>query len=157
MIVLLMGPAASGKTTIGLGLASKLGWTFLDADDLHPRANVDKMQRGEALTDEDRAPWLARVRARIDELHAQGKDAVVAASALRQSYRDELGADRVVLLDVPPDVLASRLSKRTGHFFPPALLASQLATLERPGDAIVIDATQPPDDVVAAIEAALAE
>lgn len=155
MIVLLMGPAGSGKTTIGLALAAALGWSFVDADDLHPRANVDKMRRGEPLTDEDRAPWLERVHEKVEALRAAGDDAVIACSALREIYRERLAPDRLVLLDVPPEVLASRLARRTGHFFPKELLASQLATLEAPAGAIVVDATRPVDDVVHAIRAAL--
>jgi gluconokinase len=147
MIVVVMGVAGAGKTTVGRALAAALGWSFLDADDLQPPANVDKMRRGEPLDDADRSPWLARVAA---ELRARD-DVVVACSALRAAYRDALRVRpevRFVYLKVPEAVLAARLAERRGHYMPPSLLRSQLDTLEEPGDAIVVDATQPVAEIV---------
>ena len=152
--VFLVGFMGSGKTTVGRALAAALGWPFVDADELHPAANVAKMARGEPLDDADRAPWLAAVAARMRQLD----DGVVACSALRQSYRQVLRVRddvRFALLDVPRAVLEERMARRRGHFMPPSLLASQLATLERPTDALIVDGAQPVEAQVAAIRAAL--
>jgi gluconokinase len=154
MIVVVMGVSGAGKTTVGEALARALGWPFVEADELHPAANVDKMRRGEPLDDADRAPWLAAVAARMRALD----DGVVACSALRERYRAALRVRpdvRFAFLDVPRDVLAERLAQRRGHFMPPSLLPSQLATLERPDDALVVDGTEPVAAQVAAIRAAL--
>ena len=154
MIVVVMGVSGAGKTTIGQALAAALGWPFVEADDLHPPANVAKMARGEPLDDADRAPWLEAVAARMRALD----DGVVACSALRARYRDVLRVRpdvRFVLLDVPPALLEERLAARRGHFMPPSLLTSQLATLERPADAVAIDGAPPVAAQVAAIRAAL--
>jgi gluconokinase len=160
VVVVLMGVSGSGKTTVGRALADALGCAFLDGDDLHPPANVAKMAAGVPLDDADRAPWLAAVRAAIDRVVADGGDAVVACSALKQAYRDALGVPRagvaLVWLTADPATLAARLAARRHHFMPPALLPSQLATLEPPGDAIVVDVAAPPAAVVAAIRRALA-
>jgi gluconokinase len=159
MIVVLMGVAGSGKTTLGRLLAGQLGWTFVEGDAFHPPANVEKMHRGEPLTDADRAPWLRALHARIEELAAAGQSAVVACSALKQAYRDALAAARpevvFVHLTAPPAVIRERLRARHGHFMPPALLASQLATLEEPAGALSVDVTAPPADSVAAIRRGL--
>jgi gluconokinase len=156
MIVVLMGVTGSGKTTLGRLLADQLGWTFVEGDAFHPQANVDKMHRGEALTDADRAPWLRALRARIDQLAAAGQSAVVACSALKQAYRDVLAAGRpevvFVHLTAPAAVIRDRLNHRRGHFMPPTLLDSQLATLETPGGgARAVDVTSSAADSVAAI------
>jgi gluconokinase len=141
--IVLIGPAGTGKTTVGEALARDVGARFLDADEMHAPENVAKMRRGEGLTDADRAPWLDRVRARALEGLAAGDTVVVACSALRQSYRDRLaqGDPRFVFvyLDVPPAELARRLSERRGHFAGPGLLSSQLMTFERPDGALVVD------------------
>lgn len=155
MIVIVMGVSGAGKTTVGHALATALGWPFVDADDLHPPANVDKMRRGEALDDADRAPWLDAVAATLRSLD----DGVVACSALRAAYRQKLRVRddvRFVYLDVPRDVLERRLAHRHGHYMPSSLLPSQLATLERPDDAIVVDSTAPVELVVERIRAAIA-
>ncbi|QSQ11365.1 gluconokinase [Myxococcus landrumensis] len=152
MVVIVMGVSGAGKTTVGKALAQSLGWRFLDADDLHPHANVEKMAAGSPLTDEDRWPWLAAVRAELESAVAKGEDVVLASSALKQSYRAALSVDpaqtRWVYLHAPREVLAQRLSRRQGHFMPPSLLESQLATLEVPDDALSVDVTPPPDRVV---------
>ncbi|HWW88204.1 MAG TPA: gluconokinase [Vicinamibacterales bacterium] len=157
--IILIGPAGTGKTTVGQALASDIGARFFDADDAHTPANVAKMRRGEALTDADRAPWLDRVRAWcMDALHAC-EVVVVACSALRQRYRERLTQNdprfTIVYLDVPRDVLALRLAERQGHFAGPDLLSSQLATFERPHDAVVIDGRSTVRAQVDAIRAAL--
>ncbi len=159
MVVILMGVTGAGKTTVGAMLASALGWEFHDADQLHPRANIEKMSRGIALTDQDRAPWLAAVRALVERFLADGAGAVIACSALKQSYREQIVADpaqvKIVYLKVDPATIAARLQERTGHFMNPALMQSQFDTLEEPHDAITVDATKPPEQIVATIRAAL--
>jgi gluconokinase len=139
MIVILAGVSGSGKTVVGKVLAARLGWVFEDSDALHSAAEVAKMRSGVPLTDADRWPWLAAVAAWMDQRIAAGEQAVVACSALKRSYRNFLcdgrPAVRIVILQVDPATLAARLAARRGHFFPPQLLASQLADLEMPDDA----------------------
>lgn len=134
--VVVMGVSGSGKTTMGQALAQGLGWAFVDADDLHPAANRSKMAGGQPLSDADRAPWLDQVAACIAGAGA-GTGVVVACSALKRAYRERLRvadpALAFVYLNPPAAVLAERLARRRGHFMPPALLDSQLATLEPPG------------------------
>lgn len=129
--VVLTGVTGSGKSTVGEALAERLGWECLDSDSLHEDASIEKMRSGTPLNDEDREGWLARVRDWID----RHPHSVVACSALRRAYRDTLRqAGRPVWfchLDLPYDVLAARLERRTGHFAPASLLPSQLQTLER--------------------------
>lgn len=137
-----MGVSGSGKTTIGRALADELGWTFLDADDFHPQANVAKMAAGVALTDEDRWPWLDRLADELRALDEHGRHVVLACSALKQAYRDRLGRAgelRWVYLKGDPQTIEPRLATRTGHYMPLSLLASQFAALEEPGEAIVVD------------------
>jgi len=159
VIVVVMGVAGAGKTTIGTRLAQALGWEFHDADELHPPANVAKMRAGLPLTDADRAPWLASVRALVEQLARAGRSAVLACSALRRAYRDALavpGADvRFVHLTGDPAIIRARLAARRGHFMPPALFESQLATLEPPDEAVTVDVAAEPDAIVATIRAAL--
>lgn len=130
-VLIVMGVAGCGKTTVAHVLAGRLGWTFAEADDFHPAANVAKMSSGIPLTDDDRWPWLRDIRSWID---ANPGSAVITCSALRRSYRDLLrGADarvRFVHLHGTVEELSRRLSSRIGHFMPPAMLESQLATLE---------------------------
>lgn len=152
-----MGVSGSGKTTVGEELAVALGLRFVDADALHPAANVEKMTAGIALTDDDRRPWLDAVGAVI----AQG-DVVVACSALRRAYRDRLRAASpfaLVYLRGDPALLAERMGHRKGHFMPATLLQSQLDTLEEPSadeHAIVVDVAAPVEDLVRTITTALA-
>lgn len=161
-LVIAMGVAGSGKSTFGSLLARRLRCPFLEGDDLHPPANRAKMAAGHPLDDADRAPWLAAIAAWLGARRACGKAGVAACSALKRAYRDRLrraGATAFILLDAPPAILASRLRARRGHFMSPALLASQLATLEPPGpdeDVLVLDAGQPPAALVAAAAAWLA-
>lgn len=159
MVILLMGVAGSGKTTVGRTLATALGWSFYDADDFHPAANIAKMSAGQPLTDADRAPWLAALRAHLDACLARGESAVVACSALKASYRAALIADplniRLVHLAGDPALLAARMHSRPGHYMKPEMLASQLDALEPPADALTVDIALPPDTSVAQIRAAL--
>ena len=160
MIVVLMGVSGSGKTTVGKVLAAKLGWAFVDADDFHPAANVAKMRRGEPLTDEDRRPWLAALRQRIDRACEGGEDLVLACSALKHSYRDYLRADapacvRYVYLEGSEELIRQRLAGRKGHFMPPGLLHSQFEALEPPRDAVRIDVHPAPGAIAERIREAL--
>jgi gluconokinase len=151
MIVIVMGVAGSGKSTIGAALAEVLGCPFLDGDEVHPPANVAKLSLGEALTDSDRAPWLAAIRQHIDRAAERGSDLVVACSALRRSYREFLGRGLTVswvFLRGDDTLLRERLRQRTGHFMPAALLDSQLGALEEPHDAIEVDVRVPVDAAV---------
>jgi gluconokinase len=160
MIVILMGVSGSGKTTVGRLLARDLGWPFYDADDFHPPANVEKMHRGVPLTDADRAPWLDALHALIERLAGAGHSAVLACSALKQSYRDDLRAGvpgmRFVYLHGDGALIAQRLAERRGHFMPADLLRSQLGTLEEPTDAITVDVADAPERIAAAIRRQLA-
>jgi len=137
-----MGVAGSGKTTIGTRLAKGLGWRFADADDYHSAGNVEKMRQGIPLTDGDRAPWLATLRQLIEGWMAAGSSAVLACSALKESYREELRVGRevrFVYLKAAPEVLAKRLRVRAGHYMKAGMLESQLEALEEPPDALVVD------------------
>ena len=159
MVILVMGVAGAGKTTVGLELARQLGWAFLDADDRHPATNVEKMRAGVPLTDADREPWLVAVREWVRQHAGRGDDVVLACSALKRSYREYLSdVDAgvvTILLNAPTEVLARRLIERRQHFAGVELLDSQQRTLELPDDAIVVDATQPVATVVDQIRAQL--
>ena len=134
VIVIVMGVSGSGKTTLARGLAQRLHWEFQEGDELHPRSNVAKMSRGEPLTDEDRRPWLEAIGYWIDERERAGNRAVLTCSALRRTYRDFLrrGRPGVVFCHVTADadLIRRRMEARRGHYMPPSLLPSQLATLE---------------------------
>lgn len=156
MIILVMGVAGSGKTTIGTGLAVRLGCGFSDADEFHSDANKEKMARGVALTDEDRLPWLQSMRAAIVEKQRQGRDHVFACSALKKTYREMLRGEGdlcLVFLQGSAELLAERLTTRRGHFFPVALLQDQLDNLEAPGpeEALIMDIRQTPDEIIDAV------
>ena len=133
-VLVFMGPAGTGKSTVAGMLAGRLGWDFQEGDDLHPAENVAKMAAGHALNDDDRWPWLDRVAAWIDGQIAAGRPGVITCSALKRRYRDVLRRDDVtfVLLLGDPALVLERLLRRQGHFMPPALLSSQFATLEIP-------------------------
>lgn len=155
MIVLVAGVSGSGKTTAGALLARRLGWAFEDGDELHPAANIAKMHAGVPLTDEDRRPWLATVMAWLDGRIAAGEQAVIACSALKRRYRDQLRQGRpelrIVFLQASRATLATRLARRHGHFFQPGLLSSQLADAEVPPPsepALVVMAGRPVAAVV---------
>jgi gluconokinase len=157
LAVIVMGVTGSGKSTVGARLAALKHWDFYDGDDYHPASNIEKMRRGEPLTDEDRAPWLDRLRELIEEKLAAGQSAVVACSALRSVYRkrllphDRRLADRVrfVYLRISPEAAKERLLMRKDHFMPAPLVVSQFEALEEPEDALTIDAERPVDEVLA--------
>jgi gluconokinase len=156
-VLVIMGVSGSGKTTIAQALARRLNFEFIEGDEFHSRANREKMHSGIPLTDDDRKPWLAALRSRIVAMLARKGNAVLTCSALRQSYRDALAMPgvRFIYLKVSEAVVRERLARRRGHFFNPALLESQLATLEEPRDAIVVDADQPDLEVTQQIVRAL--
>jgi gluconokinase len=154
--VIVMGVSGSGKTTLAEGIARSMHWTFEEGDQLHPAANVEKMSRGEPLTDEDRRPWLDAIGRWLDERTAAGESAVLTCSALRRTYRDRLTSGRPGVrfchVTAPDDVLRDRLEKRRGHYMPASLLPSQLATLEplapdEPG--VTVSAEGAPEAVLA--------
>jgi carbohydrate kinase (thermoresistant glucokinase family) len=136
VVLVVMGVSGSGKSTIAGLLARRLGWDLQEGDDLHPAANVAKMAAGLPLTDDDRWPWLDRVAAWVTAHTAAGRPGVITCSALRRTYRDRLRSDGVVFVHLTGsrDQLARRLAARPGHFMPPSLLESQVATLEPPSD-----------------------
>ena len=152
MVVIVMGVSGTGKSTVGQALAERLAWSFVDADDLHSQENRRKMAAGTPLTDVDRKPWLVLLRARIEKALTHGEDVVLAFSALKRAYREQLSVDasreRWVYLHAPAAVIQARLEKRVGHFMPSTLLVSQLESLEPPEDALCVDVTPPPDVVV---------
>jgi gluconokinase len=152
MIVIVMGTTGSGKTTIGTLLAKRLGWEFVDADDFHPPSNVEKMKHGIPLTDADREPWLKALRDKILQWNSEAQNVVLACSALKQSYRDELRAGpdvKFVYLKGSYELFSERVLARKGHFAKQDLLASQFATLEEPRDAVIVDAALAPEPIVA--------
>ena len=150
-----MGVAGAGKTTIGRRLAADLGRSFYEGDEFHPDDNVRKMAAGVPLTDEDRTPWLRSLRALVERCLAAGEDAVIACSALKESYRRLLagGLDgvRFVHLTGDPRLIAERLERRAGHFMKPGMLASQLAALEPPEDALVVEVAGTVEEIAAGI------
>jgi gluconokinase len=158
MIILVMGTTGAGKTTVGKLLAARLRWTFLDADDFHPPANIEKMKHGIPLTDEDRFPWLERIHAELLRLTQSGKNAVLACSALKQSYRDQLSAAldmRIAYLRGTYEVMRRHIESRHGHFAGEAILAGQFADLEEPKNALVLDVSHSTEQLVTAIIANL--
>lgn len=161
-VIVVMGVSGSGKTTVGALLAGRLHWEFEDADWLHPAANVEKMQAGTPLTDEDRWPWLQAVAEWIDATRAQGGHAVIACSALKRRYRDIIiGARpdvRLVYLKGSEALIARRIAARHGHFMSKSLLHSQFEALEEPtaGEHAVTVSIEPrPHQIVAHIVAQL--
>jgi len=151
VIVLIMGVVGAGKTTVGSLLARELGWEFVDADSFHSPANVEKIRLGIPLDDADRAPWLKAIRQAMDQWIAKKQDVVLACSALKKAYREELdgGADlEVVYLKGTYDVIHRRLGLRQGHFATEKLLASQFVILEEPKEGIAVNVDQSPAEIV---------
>jgi gluconokinase len=161
VIVIVFGVSGAGKTTIGKLLAEGLGWRFLEADDFHPRANIDKMRRGIPLTDEDRSPWLDSLREQIGKFVEARHDAVLACSALKRVYRERLRVSddvRFVFLRGNYALIENQLRRRRGHFMNPALLRSQFADLEEPRsdeDAVTIELGRTPEELVQEIKTKL--
>jgi gluconokinase len=152
--LVVMGVAGSGKTTVAALLADRLGREVAEADEFHPAENIAKMSAGTPLTDADREPWLRAIRDWLDEKTRAGIAVVVTCSALKRSYRDLLrearGPVRFLHLDGSPELLAERMAGRTGHFMPPELLPSQLATLETlddDEDGITVDVSATPEQI----------
>ena len=151
MILLVMGVTGAGKTTVGKLRAQQLGWLFLDGDSFHPPANIEKMHRGIPLTDQDREPWLAAIHAELVNCTAKHLNVVLACSALKQSYRDQLAAGldlRVCYLRGAYDEMKKHLASRRGHFAGEAILAAQFADLQEPRDAVVLRVNQSPQEIV---------
>jgi len=150
--VIVMGVSGSGKSTTGRALAAALGWPFFDADDFHPPENVAKMSAGQPLTDADRRPWLEALRKLIATHSAENQPLVLACSALKKTYRDQLRRGNAgvcfVYLRGEYDLIAGRMQERTGHYMPAGLLDSQFAALEEPTHALVVDVDRPVKELV---------
>ena len=161
MIVIIFGVSGAGKTTIGKLLAQQLDWRFLEADDFHPAANINKMRSGHPLTDEDRWPWLAQLRQQIERSLAAGENAVLACSALKRAYRDVLRvSDEIKFVFLRGDyaLIEKQLRNRRRHFMNPDLLQSQFDDLEEPRsdeDVLSIALGQPPEELVEEIKTKL--
>jgi gluconokinase len=156
MVLVLMGVSGTGKTTIGKVLATKLGWAFVEGDDYHPPANVEKMSAGVPLTDEDRSPWLQALRQRIEKACKQGENVILACSALKRDYRQylerhDLECVHYVFLHGPEELISRRLAERKGHFMDPNLLQSQFEALEVPEGTLQVDITPAPEAIAAEI------
>ena len=159
MIVILMGVAGSGKTTIGTLLSEAVGWKFFDGDDFHPEENIERMRRGIALTDKDRGIWLDRLHDLIRGLNDRGEYAILAFSALRKAYRERVadGVDglRFLYLKGDPTLLEQRIRDRKGHYFGADLLGSQFETLEKPEGIAMVDVAGEPEEVVVRVRKVL--
>ncbi len=151
MIIVVMGVAGSGKTTIGTMLAEALHCAFVEGDTFHPAANIEKMSRGIPLTDADREPWLAAIHARILAAEQRGECLVVGCSALKQQYRDFLNRGTHIIwvyLKGAEELIAARIALRREHYMKAGMLPSQFADLEEPGDALVADISRPPEVIL---------
>lgn len=166
MIVVVMGVAGSGKTTIGRALARRLGGEFIEGDSFHPQSNIDRMRSGQPLSDDDRSIWLTRLSREIARRKSAGASVptVLSCSALKKSYRARLReADRglrLIYLTGSQDLLRERLVRRQDHFMPPTLLASQLSTLEPPQEdesPIIVDISSSADEIVGHVVRVLLE
>ena len=154
-----MGVSGAGKSIVGRLLADALGWSFYEGDDLHTRSNVDKIAQGISLTDDDRWPWLHRIRLLIDDMVSRGRNGVIACSALIQAYRDELVGTKddvkLVYLKGRYGTIMSRLEDRRGHFMKSGLLESQFQDLEEPDGGVTVNVSSDPQAIVASVKQAL--
>ena len=158
MILILMGPTGAGKTTVGEILSRELGWEFADADNFHSPESVAKMSKGIGLTDEDRKPWLAALRRKIELWIAAGRDGILACSALKEAYRKELSVSpqvKWIYLKGSFEELSQRVAARQGHYAKKELVVSQFAALEEPTDAITIDVGRSPEEIAQEIRRVL--
>ncbi|PYL74820.1 MAG: gluconate kinase [Verrucomicrobia bacterium] len=161
MILIIFGVSGAGKTTVGKLLARELGWRFIEADDFHPAANIEKMRSGHPLTDDDRWPWLERLRDQIRQSLAAGENAVLACSALKRAYRDRLQASehvKFVFLRGDYALVEKQLHSRRGHFMNPDLLQSQFDDLEEPEPdehVLTIEVGHTPEEIVDRIKSKL--
>ena len=159
MIIVLMGVSGAGKSIVGRLLADTLGWSFYEGEDLHTRSNVDKIAQGISLTDHDRWPWLRRIRLLIDDLVSRGQNGVVACSALKQAYRDELVGTKydvqLFYLKGMYGAIMSRLKDRRDHFMKSDSLESQFQDLEEPDGGVTVNVSSDPQAIVASIKQAL--
>ena len=156
MVIILIGVAGAGKTTIGKLLAQELGWPFYEGDLLHPQTNIEKMKQGLALTDEDREPWLDNLQKLINGLIHRGQPGIVACSVLKRAYREHLQRDnegaRFIYLKGDYDLVRKRLEERKDHFMVADLLDSQFRTLEEPEGLLVVDILQEPEFIVSSLK-----
>ncbi len=158
MIIVLMGVTGSGKTTVGRLLAEKLAWTYFDADEFHPESNIEKMKGGLPLNDADRKPWLESLRELIHDCLGRSESAVLACSALKESYRGFLLVDqnvKLVYLKGEYELIRQRLSERRDHYMDPKLLDSQFETLEEPAESLRVDIASDPREIVSIIRSHL--
>jgi len=155
MVLILMGPMGSGKTTIGKMLAEKLGWPFYDGDSFHPKENVEKMRAGIALTDEDRRVWLEKLRDDIQRWLKERQNTILACSALKQAYRDILGVDqtmvKTIYLKGSYSLLRKRIEERQHPYMDKNLLKSQFDTLEEPEGGLRVDISETPEAIISTI------
>ena len=161
-VLIVMGVSGAGKSSVAAAMNAQLHWSYQEGDELHPKANIEKMRAGVPLTDEDRAPWLLSVRRWIGQRLAAGESGIITCSALKRAYRDYLVAGRpsvrLLYLEVAPEVLRDRLARRVGHYMPASLLESQLLTLEAPTadeHPIIISADGTLDETMASALSAL--
>ncbi|MEE8434192.1 MAG: gluconokinase [bacterium] len=159
MVLIVMGPMGSGKTTVGSLLAGRLGWRFIEGDDFHPPANVENMRKGIPLTDRERIPWLDALASEIEACRDRGESAVLACSALKEDYRKRLGVDQKTVVTVylkgSHHQLLKRIEARAHPYMNAGLLKSQLDTLEPPMDGIVVDIAGSPESMVERVVAQL--